>query len=157
MIKLLRVDHRLLHGQVAVSWSKNLDIDSLLIANDDVPVNELRKSMIKMAKPQGIKLVIKSIEDSVKAINSGVTDKYKLFIVVESVEDAYQLAMGTEGIHQINLGNLKKTEETKQLSKLVNITDEDESMLKELVGKGIEVEARAVPGDKKLKIQDVLK
>ncbi|MCJ7843250.1 PTS sugar transporter subunit IIB [Lederbergia sp. NSJ-179] len=157
MIKLLRVDHRLLHGQVAVSWARNLGIDCLLIANDDVPNDELRKSMIKMAKPQGIKLVIKNIEDSIQAINNGKTDKYKLFIVVESVEDAYRLATGAKGIEQINLGNLKKTEETRSFSKLVNITEHDEEMLKELVRKGVEVEARAVPGDKRVKIESLLK
>jgi fructoselysine/glucoselysine PTS system EIIB component len=54
MIRLLRVDHRLLHGQVAVSWSQNLDIDAILIANDDVPMDELRKTTIKLAKPQGM-------------------------------------------------------------------------------------------------------
>ena len=82
MIKLLRVDHRLLHGQVAFSWTQNIGADCILIANDDVPVNELRKTTIKLAKPQGIKLVIKNIEDSIQALQSGVTDKYKLFIVV---------------------------------------------------------------------------
>ena len=39
MLKLLRVDHRLLHGQVAFSWTQNLGADCILIANDDVPQN----------------------------------------------------------------------------------------------------------------------
>ncbi|MDF2790805.1 MAG: mannose/fructose/sorbose transporter subunit, partial [Neobacillus sp.] len=81
MIKLLRVDHRLLHGQVAFTWTNTLGADCILIANDDVPVNELRKTTIKLAKPQGIRLVIKNIADSIEALKSGVTDKYKLFIV----------------------------------------------------------------------------
>ena len=41
MIKLLRVDHRLLHGQVAFSWTQGLGADCILIANDDVPKNEM--------------------------------------------------------------------------------------------------------------------
>ncbi len=92
MIILTRVDHRLLHGQVAFSWTQSLGADCILIANDDVPTNDLRKTTIKLAKPQGVKLVIKNIEDSINAINSGVTDKYKLFIVVESIKDAFNLA-----------------------------------------------------------------
>ena len=81
MIKCLRVDHRLLHGQVAFSWTSALGADCILIANDDVMKDELRKTTIKMAKPQGVKLVMKSVEDGIAAVNSGVTDKYKLFIV----------------------------------------------------------------------------
>lgn len=73
MIKLLRVDHRLLHGQVAFSWKNAVEADCILIACDAVMKDDLRKTSIKMAKPSGVKLVIKSMDDAVKAINSGVT------------------------------------------------------------------------------------
>lgn len=98
MIKLLRVDHRLLHGQVAMAWTQSLDSDCILIANDAVVNDNIRKTTMKLAKPNGVKLVMKNIEDSIAALNAGVTDKYKLFIVVESIEDAYRLAKGYAGI-----------------------------------------------------------
>ena len=101
MIKLLRVDHRLLHGQVAMAWTQSLDSDCILIANDAVVNDNIRKTTIKLAKPNGVKLVMKNIEDSIAALNAGVTDKYKLFIVVESIEDAYRLAKGYAGIRSI--------------------------------------------------------
>ena len=91
MIKLLRVDHRLLHGQVAFSWKNAVEADCILIACDAVMKDDLRKTSIKMAKPSGVKLVIKSMDDAVNAINSGVTDKYKLLAVVESIKDAERL------------------------------------------------------------------
>jgi fructoselysine and glucoselysine-specific PTS system IIB component len=156
MIKLMRVDHRLLHGQVAVSWSQNLDIDSILIANDDVPKDELRKTTIKLAKPQGIKLVIKTIEDSIKSIQSGATDPYKLFIVVEKVEDAYKLAKACPEINHINLGGTKRKEGTRSISNTVNVTPSEEEMLKELIQVGAEVEIRIVPGDRKIPAAKVL-
>lgn len=149
MIKLLRVDHRLLHGQVAFSWTQELGVDCILIANDDVPNNEIRKTAMKLAKPQGVKLVIKNISDSIKALKSGVTDKYKLFIVVESVADAYSLATAYPQINHINLGGTKPADGTKQISKAINVTNEDESKLKELVNQGCEIEIRQVPNDKK--------
>lgn len=101
MIKLLRVDHRLLHGQVAMAWTQSLDSDCILIANDAVVNDNIRKTTMKLAKPNGVKLVMKNIEDSIAALNAGVTDKYKLFIVVESIEDAYRLAKGYAGMHPI--------------------------------------------------------
>ena len=51
MIKLLRIDHRLLHGQVVFKWSKVLGIDCILIANDAVAKDELRMTALRMAKP----------------------------------------------------------------------------------------------------------
>ena len=88
MIEMLRVDHRLLHGQIAYAWTSHLNADCILIANDDLVSDDLRKAAVKMAKPPQAKLVIKNIEKSIEAINSGVTDKYHLLIIVESVDDA---------------------------------------------------------------------
>lgn len=92
MILLLRVDHRLLHGQVVFSWVQNLKADCILIANNSVATDELRKTTLKLAKPQEVKLVIKNINDAIISINSGITDKYNLLVIVESVEDAYKIA-----------------------------------------------------------------
>ena len=55
MIKLLRVDHRLLHGQVAMAWTQSLDSDCILIANDAVVNDNIRKTTMKLAKPNGVK------------------------------------------------------------------------------------------------------
>ena len=150
MLKLLRVDHRMLHGQVAFSWTNNIDADCILIANDGVAGDELRKTTMKLAKPQGVKLVIKNIADSITALNSGVTDKYKLFIVVESVEDAYKLTKNVSFIKSINLGGVKSKEGTRNISKAVNLLPEEEEMLKELDKTGIEIEIRQLPTDTKI-------
>lgn len=147
MIKLLRVDHRLLHGQVAFAWTGYLDADCILIANDDVAQNDLRKATIRLAKPQGVKLVIKNIEDSIEAINSGKTDKYKLFIVVETVADAVKIAKEVDAITKVNLGGVKATPDTHPVSKNVNLTDDDEIALRDLIEIGKEVEIRTVPSE----------
>ena len=141
MIKLTRIDHRLLHGQVAFSWTKFLDSDCILIANDELMKDELKMSAMRMAKPTGVKLVMKSIDDSIKALNSGVTDKYKLFVIVASVEDAYRLCKAVDRIKTINVGGMKQREDRRQISKAVFISDEDEKMLRELNDQGIELEA----------------
>ncbi|MDA7026480.1 PTS sugar transporter subunit IIB [Bacillus sp. CLL-7-23] len=150
MIKLLRVDHRLLHGQVAFSWTQHLGADCILIANDDVPTDELKKTTIKLAKPQGVKLVIKTIEDSIQALKSGVTDKYKLFIVVESVADAERIASQYSEIRQVNLGGVKAKEGTRHISKAVNLLPNEEQLVKKMMSQGVEVEIRQVPNDKKI-------
>ncbi|HDX8807611.1 TPA: PTS sugar transporter subunit IIB [Klebsiella oxytoca] len=149
MITLLRVDHRLLHGQVAFSWTQYVGADCILIANDNVPDDELRKTTIKLAKPPSIKLVIKNINDSIESIKSGVTDKYNLFIVVESVNDAWRIASAVEEIKSINLGGIKAKEGSKNISKAINLLPEEIEQLQQLVGKGVEVEIRQVPNDRK--------
>lgn len=156
MIKCVRIDHRLLHGQVAFSWSKFLDADCILLASDNLVKDELKMAAMKMAKPTGLKLVMKNIEDSVKALNSGVTDKYKLFIIVESVEDIYRLANEVDSIKSINIGGMKARDDRKQVSKAVFVSDDDIAKLKELNEKGIELEVRLVPTDTKQNFMDLI-
>lgn len=149
MITLLRVDHRLLHGQVAFSWTQYVGADCILIANDSVPEDELRKTTIKLAKPPSVKLVIKNINDSIEAITSGVTDKYNLFIVVESVNDAWRIASAVEEIKVLISVGLRPKRAVKNISKAINLLPEEIEQLQQLVGKGVEVEIRQVPNDRK--------
>ncbi|MBC1526128.1 PTS sugar transporter subunit IIB [Listeria seeligeri] len=154
MIQFLRVDHRLLHGQVAVSWFNALDVNTILVANDGVAADDFRKSAIRLAKPEAAKLVMKSIDESIASINSGVTDKYNLLVVVESVGDAYKLIKGTNGkIPMLNLGGTKQREGTTNFSKAINLTAEEVEKLQELQKNAIDVFMQQVPNEKKVNFE----
>ena len=157
MVKLLRVDHRLLHGQVAFSWTSFLQADCILIASYNVVNDQLRLTTIKLAKPSGVKLVIKNIEDSIKALKEGKTDKYRLFIVVESVGDAARIAKAVKTIKSINLGGTRPKENTISVSKVVHLTEEEINIVNELSNDGVEVEVRQVPNDSKVNAVDLIK
>ena len=152
MIKLVRVDHRLIHGQVAFSWLKFLETDCILIAGDGLLADELRMAGLRMAKPSNVKLVMNSI----KALNSGVTDKYKLLVLCESVEDVYRLAKGSDRIKEINLGGTKSGADRKAISKAVHLSDADIEKVKELVNDGKEVFVQMVPDDASVKVMNLL-
>ena len=153
MIVLVRVDHRLLHGQVVFTWTKSISTDCILIASDAVVKDELRMTALRLSKPNGVKLVMKSIDDSIKALNAGVTDKYNLMIICEKIEDVSRLAFGYDKITSINLGGIKNEAGKRQISKALSVNDEEIELLKKLNDKGIELEVRMVPDDSK---QDVM-
>lgn len=153
MVKLVRVDHRLLHGQVVFIWTASIGVDCILIANDDVANDPIQKGILKLSQPTGVKLIFKSVKDSIEALNSGITDKYNLMIITSNVDDGYELASKVEQIRSLNLGNVKLRENTHNLSKLVHVTDEEEKKLKALAAAGIEVEIRAVSNDDKIIIK----
>lgn len=156
MIKLLRVDHRLLHGQVAVSWSSYLGIDCILLANDALLKDPLMMTSVKLAKPQGVKVVAKTIEDSIEAIKSGVTDKYKLFIVCGNIADACRLA-GELGIDYINLGETRASEGRKAVSTNVFINEEEKKLLTETMDTGVKIEIQGLPSQKAVSLRNALK
>lgn len=149
VIKLFRIDHRLLHGQVGFSWVRSIGADCIFIADDDSATDSLKMATLRLAKPQGIKLVVKTIDDSIKAIKSGATDKYKLFIVTGSVKDAKRICDEIPEIQSINLGGIKNREGARQVSQAVFLLPEEEDMLHELGARGIELEIRQVPTETK--------
>ncbi len=156
MLKLVRVDHRLLHGQVAFKWTRSLGTDCILIANDGVAKDELRKAALRMAKPEGIKMVIKNVEDSIAALNSGATDKYKLMIIVETIEDAYRLCEGVPVIKKINLGGTRVGDEKKQISLAVFVSEKDCDLLRKMNDRGIVMEIQMVPNDTPQNVMDLI-
>ena len=126
MIQLLRVDHRLLHGQVAVSWVQGLGSNCIFCVGDKVANDPVWKTTLKMGKPAGCKLVIKDMEHAIEAINSGVTDKYKMIICVATIAEAKQLVEGCPQIKSVNLGNTKPKDEkrpdARQVSRQIFLT-----------------------------------
>ena len=155
MIKNLRVDHRLLHGQVAFSWTAFLGADSILLASDSLLNDDLRLTAVKIARPPGVKLVVKTIDDSIKAINSGVTDKYKLFVVTDTIKDAGRIARECK-LNSINLGGTKSAKDKKKLSKAIYATDEEINLLKELNVEGIKMTIQMIPSEPEINVQSVL-
>lgn len=149
MITMTRVDHRLLHGQVAFAWVKSTGTDCILVANDAVAKDDLRMSVLRLAKPEGVKLVMKSVEDSIKAIASGVTDKYRLFILTESIEDACRLIEGVNAskqvITEVDLGGIKVEEGKRQISEAVFISDAECERVRELEAAGVHVFVQMLP------------
>jgi len=156
MIKQIRVDYRLLHGQVAVSWTSALGADCLLLVSNTVKNDPLRLETLKLAKPAGTKVVVKNEQEAVEALKSGVTDKYKLFIICEDVKIARTILEATQ-VKSLNVGNTPFREGTTQYGKSANLTKEEEQEIKEMLDEGIDVYIQMVPAEKSIKCKSLFK
>jgi len=152
MILLTRVDHRLLHGQVAVTWVKSLQADCIFVVGDKVASDDVWKTTLKLGKPQGCKLVIKDMAHAIEAINSGVTDKYRMIICVGSIAEAKRLVESCPQIKSINLGNTKQSPTTRGVTRQVFLEPEEVQMLSNLAAQGVELEYRALADDQKVDV-----
>ena len=150
MIKSIRVDYRLLHGQVAVSWTASLGADCLLLVKND----PLRLNELKMAKPSGTKVVVKNTAEAVEALKSGVTDKYKLFIICETVEIAKAIIEAT-GEKTLNIGNIAYHENAKLYGRSAYMDAAELALVKEMVDDGVDVFIQMIPADKVIKCKSL--
>lgn len=156
MIKLIRIDDRLVHGQVAFTWVPSLGVDCLILANDKIVKDDFQKMTLGLAKPAGVKQLIKSIADTVVFLNDEKNAGLKILVLVNAVKDASTLADGVKDIRSINFGGLRAREGAKQISKAVALTEEDIVIIKELVRRDIELEIRQVPSDEKQKMSSMI-
>lgn len=150
MIKMLRVDERLIHGQVAVSWSKVLKITHIVLINKDVVNNDMQKMTLKMAVPAGIKLAIKNVEKGIKLLKDPRTEKMRILIVVKNPQDALSIAKEIDNIELINLGNYGllpngKDKPKKQIANCIVVDEDDMDTLKKIGKLGVPFEAQLTP------------
>ncbi|EEF66703.1 PTS sugar transporter subunit IIB, partial [Holdemania filiformis] len=108
MIKMLRIDDRLLHGQVVFMWTKQLNIKGIIVANDELVQDPIQSLAMKLAVPEQIKLLIKSIEEASRLIQDPRSAKMNILLVMKSPADAARLLRLLPDktlIERINIGN----------------------------------------------------
>ena len=106
MIIQIRIDDRLIHGQVAMVWARELNTTGILVANDNAEQSDMVKMTLKMACPSGIKLLIKSIEGAKKVINDPRAKAMRIFCLTRNVKDALELVKACgNNICEVNMAN----------------------------------------------------
>lgn len=142
MIVQLRIDDRLIHGQVALVWSKELNTPGILVANDQAATNDTVKMTLKMACPPGIKLLVKTVEDAIRVANDPRGKDMRIFALTRNVRDALALVRGCPtNVREVNLANAGKFDAKpgEQVEKVnfpgqrVSLTMEELAAAKELV------------------------
>lgn len=106
MIVQIRIDDRLIHGQVAMVWSKELNTPRIIVANNDAAVNDTVKMTLKMATPTGIKTIVKDLDGAAQLINDPKTKDMRIFGLTKNVRDALYLVKACrDQICEVNLAN----------------------------------------------------
>ncbi|URW70705.1 PTS galactosamine transporter subunit IIB [Lactobacillus kefiranofaciens subsp. kefirgranum] len=148
-ILLTRIDNRLVHGQVGVTWTKSLSANLILVANDQAASDPLQQKLMKStADSSGVQIRFFTLQKTIDVIHKAA-DRQKIFIVVKTPEDALKLVNGNVPIKKINVGNMHFAPGKEEVTKKVYVDQTDKDALMELVNKGIDVYIQDVPGDHK--------
>ena len=161
MILMARADDRLVHGMVGWAWTQLLKPETILVANDETANDSFKNMTIKLAKPAGVNLVIKTIEDSIKALNNPINDKRRIFLVTESVEDAYKIFQQVTGITKMNIStagvNRKPNEEYIATLPMVFMTKKEFEYAELMNAAGVEVFAQTTPIKDRMEFPEIVK
>lgn len=150
MIALLRIDERLIHGQVATSWSKALDIDTIVCASDEAAQNPLKKKMLLIAAPPGKKTHVRSVDEVIGLLQDPRAERMKIFLLTDNPKDALKLVSAL-GLKNVNLGNYhnRKAEHTASVSMYVQLDRDDLGALRRSANVLRTLMSKACPRPKK--------
>ena len=149
MIKFIRIDHRLLHGQVVFSWSKSLQINRILVVNDEAANDEFKKMSLELSKPQGIKLNIFTVENTLTKISKIETLSENIMMIFGNTKDVRQFCESYSNVKEINYGGIIKKEGSKQFRNAIFLTENEIEDAKVLKSMGIKQFMQQVPTSKK--------
>ena len=152
----IRIDDRLIHGQVATMWTNELGATRIMVINDEVANNDMQKSLLRMAAPPNVSTSIITRETAVKNISAGKYKGQKVFIVVKSPLDILYLLKNGLDIKEINVGNMSAKSNTEVIKTTISVTKEEKEAFKELIERGVEVTAIMTPGAHKVYLKDSL-
>jgi PTS system N-acetylgalactosamine-specific IIB component len=154
-ILLTRIDNRLIHGQVGMTWTNTLGANLVIVANDEVSQNKIQQDLMDMALPDSAESRYFTLEKTIRIIDKAAP-RQKIFIVVRTPQDALTLVEEGVPIDKINVGNLHYEEGKKQISQTVSVDEHDIQTFKKLDELGVELDVRGIPNENGFNLMDRL-
>lgn len=148
-ILMTRIDNRLVHGQVGVTWTSSLGANLIVVVDDEAATQEVQQQLMTMtANNSGVGIRFFTVEHTINVIHKA-SDQQKIFIVARTPETVRQLVSGGVPIQEVNVGNMHFSEGKRSITKKVYVDDVDVSHLKYLEQQGVTVFIQDSPGDLK--------
>lgn len=154
-VKHLRIDNRLIHGQVTASWVNNIGANHMIVTNDNVADDPIQQKILPQAA-RGVKTSVLSVDETIEYLESEESKNEKIMIIAKFPNDALQLLKKGVEPDEINLGNqapIPNTDPVK-LTKSIAITQEQADILREIAEMGYKLTSKMMPSDSSM---DVLK
>lgn len=131
MIVHLRIDNRLIHGQVAVTWMSHIGAKEIIVCNDKVAVDPIQKMALPLAAP-GKKVLVLSVADTIAYANEHPDDT--LFVIAKFPSDALEILKSGTPVQKVNVGNAAPIAGTqyKMVTKSIAVTEEDAKLYREI-------------------------
>lgn len=145
----VRIDERLIHGQVATMWTNALRLTRIMVVGDDIVKNDIQKTALKTACPHGVHLSILTAKGAARRINSGKYQGQTVLVLVKNPGVLKQMVDNGVKLPEINVGNMSTKTNSRQVAKSVAVTEKDVENFKYLNEKGCYLYHQMVPAEDK--------
>lgn len=147
-IVLVRIDNRLVHGQILEAWVPAVHADCILVANDQAAAVPFQRALMEAAVPRGIRMVVASVADSARLLSNGELDAYRVLLLFATAQDALEGYRRGMAFADLNLGNMHAGEGRLKLSCTIALGQEDIENLQQLETDGVRIMSQCIPSDR---------
>lgn len=145
----VRIDDRLIHGQIVVRWLGHLRFNKILVVDDATASNETLRAVLKYAAPPGIAVEVVTITEALKKLGDGSLDKDRVMLVAKSPTVILQLRKGGwQEFSELNIGPMSYRPGTVNMAPNAALSREEVGACDELTQSGVRVYFQLVPDDR---------
>lgn len=153
----IRIDERLIHGQVAAVWTRFLGTTRIMVIDDEASGDKLLKMALKLAVPANVNLSVLSVlKASERLLEKDAYLNEKIFIIVKGPKTLVDLSKVGVQFKQINVGNISKKMNSIQIKQSVSITREEKSDFQALMNLGVHFVSQMVPSEESIEFAPLI-
>ena len=146
-IALLRVDDRLVHGQVVEGWLPTLKADLILVVSEAAAADPIQSALMKMAMPPSVGLLVLGVSAAAEALAAPQMAARRVLILVPGPAEALALLKKGVAVDRVNVGGLHFTIGKVQLGRALFLDEKDKDALREIAARGVRLEGQTLPSD----------
>ena len=152
----IRLDDRLIHGQVVIGWGSVYPFNQIIVANDEIAANEWEKDLLLLAAPDGVRAEVLSVDETATLIPELFNGDDYAIVLLNSIEDIRTLCKAAPYIKRINVGGLHFAPDKNEILRYLFINNAEKEIFLELIHLGISFECQDVPNGKAQNLADLL-
>jgi PTS system mannose-specific IIB component/fructoselysine and glucoselysine-specific PTS system IIB component len=141
---VVRVDDRLVHGQVVVGWGRALRLRHLVLVDDAIRDSQWEQDLYRMGVPEGMVLEFASVTEAGAAFPRWVAEGAHTMVILGSIDTLVRLC-AVAPVARVNLGGLHAGEGRRERLPYVFLSDGELAQLRALAALGVAVTAQDVP------------
>lgn len=154
-LRLVRVDDRLIHGQVVAVWLRSVGADRILIIDDKSARDEFLRDLMVLAAPQGVPVEVLTVSEGTQRATEIAGTSERAFVLVKSPVTALQLRKAGVPFDVLNVGGLGHGPGRRALYKNISANDDERQAMRDLESMGTRVELRIVADDRPVPFSSV--
>ncbi len=155
-IEMIRIDDRLIHGQVVVGWGQHFDLRLIILVHDDVAASEWEQELYRLGVPSDVTVIFASVADAAERLEEWRADPRHGMVLVPDVDTARRLVDAGVPVGTLNLGGIHHRPGRTRKLRYIYLTQEEESELRMLSARGIAISAQDVPTARAVPLAEVL-